>query len=115
MVTGESMGQVEAIEVDLRKTFLQPSSNDFDLPGAEHLRTRSDFRLVRFPRRMSALERPKATEMFRSVLVKMLRNRLKPSTDFFNFRISDELSDLTGSGSEETFDELDRGMENLEC
>ncbi|CRK95615.1 CLUMA_CG009074, isoform B [Clunio marinus] len=27
----------------------------------------------------------------------------------------DELSDLTGSGSEDTFDELERGMENLEC
>jgi NAD+ kinase len=26
----------------------------------------------------------------------------------------DELSDLTGSGSEDTFDELERGMENLE-
>lgn len=27
----------------------------------------------------------------------------------------DELSDLTGSGSEDTFDDLERGMENLEC
>jgi hypothetical protein len=28
---------------------------------------------------------------------------------------TDELSDLTGSGSEDTFDDLERGMENLEC
>jgi hypothetical protein len=28
---------------------------------------------------------------------------------------ADELSDLTGSGSEDTFDDLERGMENLEC
>lgn len=27
----------------------------------------------------------------------------------------DELSDLTGSGSEDTFDELERGIDNLEC
>lgn len=31
------------------------------------------------------------------------------------FLFVDELSDLTGSGSEDTFDDLDRGMENLEC
>lgn len=27
----------------------------------------------------------------------------------------DELSDLTGSGSEDTFDDLERGIDNLEC
>jgi hypothetical protein len=32
-----------------------------------------------------------------------------------NSIIADELSDLTGSGSEDTFDELERGMENLDC
>lgn len=31
-----------------------------------------------------------------------------------DFNFADELSDLTGSGSEDTFDDLERGMENLE-
>lgn len=42
---------------------LQPARDDVDLSGAEYLRSRSDFRLVRLARRVSALERQKATEV----------------------------------------------------
>lgn len=42
-----------------------------------------------------------------------LRNFVHTSNSHYFF--VDELSDLTGSGSEDTFDDLERGMENLEC
>lgn len=47
--------------------FFQSPSYDFDISGAEHMRSRSDNRLVRFPRRMSSLERSQTTEAPRRV------------------------------------------------
>lgn len=58
---------------------------------------------------MFALECQEAT--------KVLRYAIKSFTILrkYNNNFADELSDLTGSGSEDTFDDLERGMENLEC